>query len=160
MQCVYICVCVCFLSGLSSLVKYFQVSSMLLHVLEFCFIMWLNSISYTLAIHFSERWTLTCFYLSADMNNDTINILSIPFKIALITKYQLFPILQPHIIQGHFTDFVTSSHCLNSVLFSELCLFYLFKFFFYYIKGHRNKINGCFVFPKLHGTRICKGSGL
>ena len=40
-----VCVCVCFLSGLFSSVKYFKVSSMLLHVLEFCFIMWLNNIS-------------------------------------------------------------------------------------------------------------------
>ena len=108
---------------------------MLLHVLKFCFITWLNSIScygyYTLlVIHFSEGWTLACFYHLADMNNDTTNILSIPFKTALIAKYQFFPTLQPHIIQGHFTDFFfTSSHCLNSALFSALCLFiYLFIF--------------------------------
>ena len=43
MQCV--CVRMRFLSGLFSSVKYFQVSFMLLHVLEFCFIMWLNNIS-------------------------------------------------------------------------------------------------------------------
>lgn len=63
------------------------------------------------------------------MTNDTINIPVNPLKIFPHYQISAFSTFQPHIIQGHFTDFVTSSHCLNSALFSELCLFYLFTFF-------------------------------
>ena len=48
------------------------------------------------------------------------------FKADFIIKHKFIPILQLHVIQGHFTDSVTLLHLQNNSLISELCSYKMF----------------------------------
>ena len=87
-----------------------------------------------MAIHFSEGWTLACFYFSADVTNDTINIPVNPFQDSphyQISAFSHSPATHHPRTFHWFCDFITLSK--KCTLF--WIMFILFKIFFTTLKA-------------------------